>query len=145
MLNWLRNFMLGRYGIDQLSIAMFILYFLIWLVERIFGLWWFAFLTAALIILIVFRGLSRNIDRRRAENEWFLRFWSPVLAWWRNRGIRAQARMQQHAARKARAQEQKTYRFFTCAQCGQSLRVPRGKGKLRIRCPKCANEFEEKT
>jgi len=137
--------MLGRYGIDQLSIGLFVLYVLVWLIERIFGLWWLAFVTAALILLIIFRALSRNIDRRRAENQWFLRFWSPVVAWWQNRAIRAQARAQKRAADKARIAEEKKYRYFTCAQCGQKLRVPRGKGKLRIRCPKCHAEFEERT
>ncbi len=137
--------MLGRYGIDQLSIGLFVLYVLVWLIERIFNLWWLAFVTAALILLILFRALSRNIDRRRAENQWFLRFWSPIVAWWQNRAIRAQARAQKRAADKARIAEEKKYRYFTCTQCGQKLRVPRGKGKLRIRCPKCHNEFEERT
>lgn len=146
--NWLRNFMVGRYGVDQLSIGMFVLYLVVWLVERIFGIWWLAFVTGALILLILFRLLSRNVQARQKENEMFLRVWSPIVAWWHNRGIRTQGLEQkysQHKERraeaKAKAEENKKYRFFTCELCKQSLRVPRGKGKVKIRCPKCGNEF----
>lgn len=156
MLNWLRNFMYGRYGLDQLSGGLFVLYLIIWLVERIFGLWWLGFLTAAVILLLLLRALSRNIEARRRENEWFLRVWSPVVAWWKNRAIRAQGLEQKHTQKgswkktrrqpnKAQAEEAAKYRLFTCELCGQTLRVPRGKGKVRVHCPKCGNEFVETT
>ncbi len=161
-MNWLRNFMAGRYGFDQLSIAIFILYVIVWFVERLFGLWWLMFVTAALIIWMFFRILSRNHRARQAENAVFLRIWSPIVAWWQNRGIRKQGRDQKTAEKAARKQwhkppqqkngaptsapeEDPNYRLFQCALCGQTLRVPRGKGKVNIRCPKCGNEFTERT
>ena len=89
-MDWLRRFMMGRYGMDPLSGALFVLYLILWIVERIFGLWWMAFLTGLIILLILYRTLSRNLERRRRENQAFLRFWSPIAAWWWNRDIRLQ-------------------------------------------------------
>lgn len=137
--------MLGRYGVDQLSAALFVVYLLLWVVERIFDLWWMAFLTGAVILVILFRALSRNLEGRRKENQAFLRIWSPVVAWWKNRGLRMEGWRQSRARRKAERAERKKYSYFTCAQCGQKLRVPRGKGKVKVHCPTCGHDFLGRT
>lgn len=46
---------------------------------------------------------------------------------------------------KRKFSERKTHRFFKCAQCKAALRVPRGKGKIKVRCPKCGAEALRKT
>ena len=141
LMDWLRRFMMGRYGMDPLSGALFVLYLILWIVERIFGLWWMAFLTGLIILLILYRTLSRNLERRRRENQAFLRFWSPIAAWWRNRDIRLQGWRQKRDLLRSRRAEEKRYRYFQCGHCGQKLRVPKGKGKVKVRCPSCGNEF----
>lgn len=169
-MNWFRNFMAGRYGVDQLSIGLFIFYLVIWFIERMGGWWWMAFLTGAIILLIFFRTFSRNIPKRQAENQKFLSMLASVKGFFqrtpkdpqkqyerehkkqeeraqRQAAEREYAR-QREAEAKRRAElaaERKTHRRFRCPQCGQEVRVPKGKGKIKIRCPKCGNEFIEKT
>jgi len=129
--NFLRNFMLGRYGPDHLSIALIILSFMISVVQRIVGFSFLMFLSYAFIFLAIFRLLSRNIPRRRAENDKFIKFWWPV----RTRASRFFLRLKNI----------KTHKFFKCPSCKNILRVPRKKGKLQITCPKCGERFFKKT
>lgn len=144
-MNWFHRFMVGRYGSDSLTIALLVLYFIVMLIAGLFQLFILELLGIALILWACFRMLSRNIPKRRKENEWFLRTFAPVIAWVKNASIRAQGsamRRQQKAAKKAAEKaERKNFCHFTCEQCGQILRVPRGKGKIRIHCPKCGHEF----
>ena len=37
------------------------------------------------------------------------------------------------------------YRYFTCTGCQKKLRVPFGKGRIRVKCPNCGKEFEMRT
>ena len=71
------------------------------------------------LIWSIYRMYSRNIEARRRENTAFLRFFSRLT--------------------------DKQYRYFRCPQCGQQLRVPRGRGKISITCPKCHNQFIKKS
>ncbi len=93
--------------------------------------------------LMLFRMLSRDFNARRLENEKFVAWWAPFSAKLRaffHRGQRA---------RKANVNptfaERRKYKYFICPQCAQRLRVPRGKGKLRVTCTRCANKFEIKS
>ena len=74
---------------------------------------------------------SRNIQARYAENEKFMRWWRPVS----NRIRGAQGRFA----------DRKTHCYFKCPECGQRLRVPKGKGKIMITCPHCHTKFDRKT
>ena len=78
-----------------------------------------------------FRMFSRNIQARYAENEKFMRWWRPVS----NRIRGAQGRFA----------DRKTHCYFKCPECGQRLRVPKGKGKIMITCPHCHIKFDRKT
>lgn len=129
--NWLRKFMIGRYGPDQFGMAILILSLILSLITSFTG--WAAVSVASYVLLLLafFRMLSRNMPRRRAENDRFLRFWWPVRTWFRKGIDRFKARKQ--------------YKFFKCPACGNNLRVPKGKGKIRITCPKCGERFEKKT
>ena len=78
-----------------------------------------SFLAYIPLIWSIFRMYSRNIEARRRENAAFLRFFSRLT--------------------------DKQYRYFRCPGCRQVVRVPRGKGKINIRCPKCSRQFIKKT
>ena len=107
--NALQRFMYGRYGNDQLNTALLVLYLALYLVYFLTGfdpLYWISF---ALILFALFRMLSRNPARRRAENA------------------------------------DKEHCYFKCPNCGQQLRVPRGKGKITVTCRSCGAVFEEKS
>ena len=33
------------------------------------------------------------------------------------------------------------YHYYRCPQCRQKLRVPRGRGRIQISCPRCGTQF----
>lgn len=121
-MNFLRNFMMGRYGPDQLNVALIIASFAFSLGAAAFS--YLIYVSYLLLFLALYRMLSRNIQKRRAENDRFLRFWSPLKQRWKNR---------------------KTHKYFRCPSCRNTLRVPRRKGRLQITCPKCGERFIKKT
>ncbi|MBC8571180.1 hypothetical protein [Zongyangia hominis] len=130
-MNWLRNSFAGRHGTDALSVALMILFLLLSFLGQLLR-WPILVLLAYLpLILCFYRMLSRNHEKRWRENEAFLGFWRPIGHWC--------------SVRFHRAQDNKTHRFFHCPQCKQTLRVPRGKGKIEIHCPKCGTTFVKKT
>ena len=125
-----QRLMYGRYGNDQLNMALLVLYlalFLAYVLTDFELLYWLSF---ALLAVSLFRLLSRNHARRRAENAKFLRVAGPALQWLRlQRTIR----------------RDKEHRYFRCPNCGQQLRVPRGKGKITVTCRSCGAVFEKKS
>ena len=80
-----------------------------------------------LIFYTYFRMFSRNIYKRAAENEKYMR----ILGSWRNKV----------ANEKNLASQRKYYHFYKCPECGQRIRIPKGHGKIQIRCPKCNATF----
>ncbi|MGI6668824.1 MAG: hypothetical protein ACOX4M_05245 [Acetivibrionales bacterium] len=130
-MNWLRRFMAGRYGADQLSMALLILSILFTVIARIARLPLLVFIGYLPLIACVYRMLSRDINRRRMENYKFSMLISPVYSWFRKMRMRMA--------------ERKTHKFFTCPGCKAHLRLPRGKGKIIVTCPKCRTEFKAKT
>jgi len=129
-----RRFMHGRYGTDQLGkLLAFLSVFFVALSLFLRNLGGLILWAAALILLLVcyFRMFSSNLDRRRAENERYLSFVKGIGAYFQGK--------------KRRFKQRKDYRFFDCPQCGVTARVPRGKGRIRITCPKCGNCFVRKS
>ena len=88
-------------------------------------------LALALLGLTYFRMLSRDLYRRRSENERYLR---------EKEKLRAKGRILRE-----RWAQRKDYKFFTCPSCKAVMRVPRGRGKIRIVCHKCGNTFTGKS
>lgn len=129
-MNWLKKIMYGRYGGDHLSILLMGLYLLLYLLSglpHMEVLSWLALVPGGYTI---FRMFSRNLPKRRAENAKFLALAGPLIGIWR-------------AARARR--KDKDHRYFKCPSCGQSLRVPKGKGKITVTCRSCGVSFEEKS
>ncbi len=118
---------LGRNGPDQLSLAMMLLAMVLSFVP-----WTYMFvISLTLTGVAVWRMFSRNIDKRRRENFVLMKLVNNIKTWY----YRINARRQQN----------KQYRIFKCPQCGQKLRVPRGKGKVAIKCSKCGNKLIKTT
>ncbi len=131
MMDFLRRFMAGRYGNDQLNAALLVLGLVLIVVEMVTRWSWMGIFILALLCLCYFRMLSRNIPARYAENQKFLRWWGPLANRLRNARLRFADR--------------KTHRYFKCPHCGQRLRVPRGRGKINITCPHCHTQFVRKS
>lgn len=129
-MNWLKKLMYGRYGADQLSLFLFGVYLVLYLLSFIPFLGFLAWLGLAAGLFAIFRMFSKNISKRSAENAKFLSLVDPVIRWVRLR--RTISRDKEH-------------RYFKCPNCGQQLRVPKGKGKITVTCRSCGVSFEEKS
>ena len=129
-MNWLRKFMEGRYGGDQLTVGLLILAILMTLLGQLLRLPIIDILGYLPLVWALFRMLSRNKLQRSKENYKFMMVLSPVYS--RYRVIRDRLRDKEH-------------RYYRCPKCGASLRVPKGKGRIAITCPKCKTEFIKKT
>lgn len=130
-MNWLRKFMVGRYGGDQLSMVLLICAILLNFIVRLIHIPLLTLLGYVPFGIAVYRILSRNTAKRSMENYKFTKLMSPINTWFK--------------ITQNRIRDVKTHRYFTCRNCGQSLRVPKGKGKIVVICPKCKREFIEKT
>ena len=135
-MNWLRRVLAGRYGNDQLGNFLFVVYLLFFVLQFVFQgtmislvLILFSYF---MIVLYFFRCFSRNIYKRQMENQKFLKAWNPVKNYFKFFRLRM----------KERSGTKKLYR---CPKCHQTIRVPKGRGKIAISCPKCRSEFIKKT
>lgn len=126
-----RRFMYGRYGSDKLNFVMLIAVLAISLVNSILRLIFRSFfvytniinpilsvLTLLLLGFAIFRMFSRNIYARQKENRAFERLFSRL--------------------------KDKEHRYYRCPSCKQTVRVPKGRGKINITCPKCGTKFMKK-
>ena len=130
VMNFLRRLMYGRYGSDQLSIFLLVVYILFTILSGLPHMGWLSWLALAVLAWDLFRMFSRRIDRRRAENARFLTLAGPAVRWVRMRST---------------ILRDKDHRYFRCPNCGQYLRVPRGKGKITVSCRNCGASFEERS
>ena len=132
--NWLRNlgaklsaairhFMQGRYGTDKLNTAILLAglaaCFLAMLLPGALLKLLFSVLSYVCMFWAIFRAFSRNTYKRYQENRKYLRFLERF--------------------------KDKEHKYFDCPRCRQTVRVPRGKGKISISCPKCQEKFIKKT
>lgn len=128
----LRRFMYGRYGNDELNMLLLILAVIVSLCNAVLSMIFaqsvsfatiFSPALSVLMLLLLgvnlFRCFSRNIHKRQQENRRL-----------RNFLLRLKDR---------------SHRYYRCPSCRQRVRVPRGRGKISIRCPKCGNKFTKKT
>ncbi len=130
-MNWLRKFMMGRYGGDQLSMVLLVFSLLLTFIAQLSRLPILAYISYIPLCISIFRILSRNVEKRRMENYKFAMVISPAYS----RFTKIQKRVK----------DSKTHRYFRCPNCKASLRVPKDKGKIVITCPKCNTEFRKKT
>jgi hypothetical protein len=127
----LQRFMAGRYGADELAKFLNIV-LLVLLLVSVFSRSRILYLAAfALLIYDYFRMFSKNVSKRYEENQKFLNFRYRLVAKW--------------DSQKKQFAQRKTHRFFKCPQCKQKVRVPKGRGKICITCPKCRTEFVKKS
>ena len=131
LLQKLREFMYGRNGTDMFSFALIIAGFVLNFIYVFSTFRIFYFISLVAYGYALFRTLSKNIQARRSENQKFMSFCYKV----KNRWIGI----------KADFEERKTYKHFKCPSCGQKIRIPRGRGKIEICCPRCSNRFIKKT
>ena len=118
-----RNFMIGRYGTDKLNMVILCAGLAVCVVSAFFHNPQVNLLLTAvsygLMFWALFRSFSRNTYKRYQENRKFLQFFDRL--------------------------KDREHRYYDCPKCRQVVRVPRGKGKIAITCPKCRERFVKKT
>ena len=117
------RFMMGRYGTDKLNTAILLTGVVMCLVtlftKNAFLDMLLTLLAYGLMFWAIFRSFSRNTYKRYQENRKYLQLMDRV--------------------------KDRQHRYFNCPRCRQVVRVPRGKGKIAITCPKCKEKFIRKT
>lgn len=123
MQDGLRRFMNGRYGSDKLNMTILVTGFVTWLVSMFVPHSGFRLLMMLAYYFLmgwgIFRMLSRNTYKRYQENRKYLQLLEKL--------------------------KDREHRYYDCPRCRQQVRVPRGKGKIAITCPKCKEKFVKKT
>ena len=126
-----RQFMIGRYGTDGLNQFLSIASLVLLLIAIVSRISLFTWLGVALLVFCYYRTFSRNISKRTEENYKFYTLKDRVDG--KFRGLK-----EQWANRRI-------YHYYRCPQCRQKLRVPRGRGRIQISCPRCGTQFIKKS
>lgn len=134
-MNWLRKFMIGRYGSDRLSMFLLIISMVLTLIGSLLKMPVLNLIGYVPMLISIYRILSTNLTRRRMENYKFVMLMNPLNAWLRKTTSRITNYIRYG----------KTHRHFKCPDCKAQLRVPKGKGTIIITCPKCRTEFKKRT
>ena len=127
----MQGWMQGRYGYDELSRTLSIAALVCALLSGFIKNEFFYSFALVLCVWSIFRSFSKNIEKRREEREAYLRLTGRMRSWF--------------SLQKRRWEDRKTHRYYRCRQCKTTLRVPKGKGKIQIRCPKCGSEITKTT
>ncbi len=141
----------GRYGNDHLNralaffaigvsaITLFLPYDS-WVRRIILGI------STVCIVVILVRMFSRDFTARQKENAKWLEFWGRCKNWFAGVKNGGTYRAKNAGTKKNPTfEDYRKYKYLVCPQCAQRLRVPRGKGKLRVTCTRCGNKFEVKS
>ena len=122
------QFMIGRYGMDEMYIGLVAVWFFLTVVNSFVQSTLLSLLGTAVLIFGLYRFMSRNHAKRRAENEKFLKLWRPVKNWL--------------MFQRDRFRDRKTARYRKCRHCKAIIKLPNQKGKHTVRCPKCGERFD---
>ena len=125
------DFMSGRYGTDELSKFMLAVCLVLLVINIFTGVQGVYLIALVLLGVCYFRMFSRNYVKRSDENRKYLDTVWKIKNWF--------------LKKKNRIIQSKDFHIYKCPSCGQKIRIPRGKGKICITCPKCRNQFEKKS
>lgn len=127
----IQQFMVGRYGSDQFTLFLSITGIALSFLGNFKYLRGLYFIGTIMIFYSLFRSLSKNYEARRKELNWYL-VWSEKP--------KAYIKLLMNQIR-----DRKTHRYFKCKSCKTIMRVPKGRGKIEITCPKCRMKVIKKT
>lgn len=159
----MNNFMNGRYGADELTTTLGLLGMILALIGSLANVRWISLIALIVIVVALVRALSKNLAARRKENDAFVAWAAKVpglnklvagmggsmpqgsyATTGRSSSAKADLERTKRTASKMWA-NRKTTKYFKCKNCGQILSVPKGKGKIRVTCPKCGTKVEMKS
>ena len=123
--------MQGRYGVDSLSRFLSIVLLVIIILGMFIRIPLSGTITLMILVILYWRMFSRNIPKRYEENQKFLQIRDKLLGRFSDFG--------------SNMSQMKDYHIYKCPRCNQKIRIPRGKGHIMVRCPKCGYEFHKKS
>ncbi len=126
----LAGFMYGRYGADELYKFLTVLFYILFFINIFVRSTVLSFFTLAVFIYSFYRAFSKNIYRRRAENEKYLKIKKSFTGFF--------------TLMKNKWRDRKTHVYKKCPSCKAVLRLPRKKGEHGVRCPSCGKSFDVK-
>jgi len=133
----MKGFMRGRNGMDRMNRGLVLVYVLLMVFNMFFSEEEFRTvnlvvntISVVLVVVILARAFSKNLEKRRRESDKWSEFW------WRFRTGNMD---------KSQNRNETAYKYFTCETCGTTCRVPAGKGKIVIICPKCQTHITTET
>lgn len=148
------QFMQGRYGSDQFGqflSGLILVLIILELFLHVPFLWW---LSLFLLIYMYFRMFSRNISKRYQENQKYLQLTAKLRSsgigrsvgkFFQSLGAKIRNWSYQRERNAQQRRQNEGFHIYKCPQCGQKIRIPKGKGKIMVRCPKCGKEFKKRS
>ena len=125
------RFMQGRYGVDSLSRFLSVVLLVFIIVGVFVKIPFSGLITFAILVVLYWRMFSRDISKRYQENQKFLEIRDKLLGRFSSFG--------------SNMSQLKDYHIYKCPRCNQKIRIPRGKGHIMVRCPRCGFEFHKKS
>ena len=131
MIEKLKKFMQGRYGLDESGMFLLALGVIITLISSFTKNNILYLISLIILVIYAYRIFSKNFKRRYKENALFVLLKDKII------GLFYKIKYNHN--------QRKIYRIFKCPSCKQKVRVPKGKGNITITCPKCKTEFKKKS
>ena len=125
------RFMQGRYGVDSLSRFLSVVLLVFIIVGVFVKIPFSGLITFAILVVLYWRMFSRDISKRYQENQKFLEIRDKLLG--------------NLSSFESNLSQLKDYHIYKCPRCNQKIRIPRGKGHIMVRCPRCGFEFHKKS
>ncbi len=123
--------MQGRYGQDAFTRFLLGAMLACVVLNLLVGSRFLSIMAWALLVYAYFRLFSRNHAARYAENQRYLNATAKLRYWFDQQ--------------KRLKEERKYHHIYVCPRCRQKIRIPKGKGKIMVRCPKCRHEFQKRS
>lgn len=123
----IQRFMIGRYGVDEFGKFLLGTVVVLWILNLFANNGFLYSLALLLMIYAYYRMLSRNTAKRYQENVKYLQIKNKVVS--------------RFKSEKSQLKQRKTHHIYRCPTCKQKIRIPKGKGRICITCPKCKTEF----
>lgn len=133
----MRYVMSRRCGLDELNNFIMLIGFIFVVIALFTHKWIFVLIGGVLVALCYIRVFSTKLDKRRAENDFYMRYMG--------KAVRFVDYIKLIVKMKIRSIRDKEYVYFVCSSCKQVIRLPKGKNKVSVRCPKCSATFVKRT
>ncbi len=133
----MKEVMSHRCGLDELNNFIMLIGFIFIVTALLSHKWIFTLIGAVFVVLCYIRVFSQKLEKRKKENDIYMKYMGSV--------VRKAAHWKLCLKMKIKSIGNAEYAYFVCSKCGQVIRIPKGKNKVSIRCPKCNETFIKRT